>query len=307
MEDIKKLYEKAGLLMKCALKKYASGDYKGAEKDRKQANETYDLAEKYIDMKIGNEENLYGEGKNFGIIYTIIESNAPKWFLSKKYSKSIKDICECIKHDKILLSEFKIYNAFNRINNGINPNEYIDAVLSITPKFSIKSLSESNQKLIDIIRKYHGNELVEINDDKANMFESVEYLITNKKTIDNINEYMKHKSILSSFLNENTYNEQNNSIDEDIQNIDNKVNNNLNEDELNILNGIEKYGNASVFFENTKKDILKSVNSLISESDGDKRERWKQIKESIDSMQYDDTNGIDNLIKLYEISGKLTD
>lgn len=100
--NIHDLYTKANTLMQGALKKYAEGNMEAADKERKQANELYDMAEKYVNMQAGNQEMIYGENKNFGLAYSIIEANTPKWFMNKKKAKAINEIKKLISENKVL-------------------------------------------------------------------------------------------------------------------------------------------------------------------------------------------------------------
>ena len=67
------IFHKAEVLMKSALKKYSEGDIEHAEKDRQEANRLYD---KIAAQEPASEDDiLYTENRNFGMIYHVLESN----------------------------------------------------------------------------------------------------------------------------------------------------------------------------------------------------------------------------------------
>lgn len=307
MEDFNNIYEKAGVLMQGALKKYAEGDFAGGDKERQQANELYDLAEKYANMKSANDSMLYGENRNFGIIYNIVEANTRDWYLKTKNRKALVEVKKLFDSNETLKREFEIYNAFNTINEGIDIEKYVKDVLNLTPKMTVKELKENNQKLIDLIRKYDGNELIEISDKDMELYEAIEYVITKNKTAKNLQDFILSEQKIVEYLKDNTLKTETSiidegSIEESIEKIKEIYNKTLNENERDLLDNVAKNGNnIEEVFNSVKKKITETVKKALSESDDMTKDRWKQVLEHINEMKYEENNGVDNLVKLFEI------
>lgn len=311
-DNIHDLYTKANTLMQGALKKYMEGNIEAADKERKQANELYDTAEKYVNMEAGNQEMIYGENKNFGLIYSIVEANVPKWFVNKKKSKAIGEIKKLISENKVLKKQFDVYNTLSSINENIDAVEYMNTVLEQTPVFTKKELQENNQKLIDLVHKYKGNELIEISDEDAQLYESIEYILTHKKTLNNLNECLACKGVIVDYLKEHV--EKTSSNNTDIDSIFNstvsqtqKMYENLNDDERELVENMAKYGNdTESAFNGIKKEVSDCLSeSLLNSDNYEEKERWKNVLKQINEMTYKEADGIDNIIKLYQIKNTI--
>lgn len=311
-DNIHDLYAKANTLMQGALKKYMEGNIEAADKERKQANELYDMAEKYVNMEAGNQEMIYGENKNFGLIYSIVEANVPKWFVNKKKSKAIGEIKKLISENKVLKKQFDVYNTLRSVNENIDVVEYMNTVLEQTPVFTKKELQENNQKLIDLVHKYKGNELIEISDEDAQLYESIEYILTHKKTLNNLNECLACKGVIVDYLKEHV--EKTSSNNTDIDGIFNstvsqtqKMYENLNDDERALVENMAKYGNdTESAFNGIKKEVSDCLSeSLLNSDNYEEKERWKNVLEQINEMTYKEADGIDNIIKLYQIKNTI--
>lgn len=310
--NIHDLYTRANTLMQGALKKYMEGNIEAAGKERKQANELYDMAERYVNMEAGNQEMIYGENKNFGLIYSIVEANVPKWFVNKKKTKAIGEIKKLISENKVLKKQFDVYNTLKSVNENIDAVEYMNAVLEQTPVFTKKELQENNQKLIDLVHKYKGNELIEISDEDAQLYESIEYILTHKKTLNNLNECLACKGVIVDYLKEHV--EKTSSNNTDIDGIFNstvsqtqKMYENLNDDERELVENMAKYGNdTESAFNGIKKEVYDCLSeSLLNSDNYEEKERWKNVLKQINEMTYKETDGIDNIIKLYQIKNTI--
>lgn len=315
MDNIHDIYKKASVLMQGALKKYAEGNFEAGDKERQQANELYDMANKYIDMESSKMDTLYGESRNFGIIYTVIEENAPKWFLNKKNNKAFKELSKIIKEDNILKTQFDVYNALNSLDEGVDASRYVSEVLNNVPLLSRKNIVESNQKLIGLIKKYNADELVPISDKKAELYESIEYLITHKKNIGNTADFLRHQDRISKYLSENVVSKKEKSTDMDrfvsekMNKISEAYNNELNDYEKRIVEDMAYSGwDIQKAFENVRHDLKESLCNVIAESeDNETQGRWSRILKQVNNMKYAENNAIDDIIKLYEVKKRIAE
>lgn len=307
------LYTKAGELMGSALECYKKGNIKEAVKYHKQANEIYDVLNNYVESMESKDDMVFGEGRNFGIIYSTIEDNVPKWFLNKSKSKAIKELTEMIVKNPVLKSQFDIYNALQNINENVNIGKYVDEVFAQFPAYDKKTLVENNQKLIEFIQKYDGNEFVEIPEDSMKLYEAIEYMLTHKKTIKNISEHIVNKEVIEDYLSNHTVkDEKKENIDEgfksSVEEMSEVYYNDLNDDERELMECIAVAGNGDVkaAFNGIKNELVTVLNETISESTSyDEKERWSNVLSKINEMQYNDENDVDNLIKLFEIKRKI--
>ena len=143
MEDNKTAYEKGIVLLKSAIKKYEKGDYEHGDKDRELANEFFDKAKKEDTY---NDVALYGEGRNFGIIYNVFVENAKKIISENKNTKAIKEFITTIHKNKVLNEQFKIYDTFcNKVIN-CDSDTFINEAINILPYYKNKELVENNNK-----------------------------------------------------------------------------------------------------------------------------------------------------------------
>lgn len=289
--------------MQGALKKYTEGKIDAAEKERKQANDMFDKCKKAPSSE-EYEKIVYGENKNFGVIYDIIESNTRNWFFSPKKQKALKEIVECINNDTILKTQFQIYNACKKLDENVDCNEYVSEIFNHAKKLSLKNIIESNQKLIDIINKYHGNTLLQIDDDKINLYESIEFLSTHKPSLQNMQTYMLNKNNIVKYLNENrTNNKQDEDINSILDNIDNYKD--LNICEQKFIDFINNFTDLNEAFDTLKSKVQTNINTIISNSpEIETKERWQRVNEQVSELMYN-ADSIDNFAKLYEIYDKL--
>ena len=298
MEDNKTAYEKGIVLLKSAIKKYEKGDYEHGDKDRGLANEFFDKVKKedtYDDVA------LYGEGRNFGIIYNVFVENAKKIISENKNTKAIKEFITTIRKNKVLNEQFKIYDTFcNKIIN-CDSDTFINEAINILPYYKNKELVENNNKLIDIIRKNKLDEFIEITDEKINLYESIEYFITNKRTLDNIEAYNANKTVIKENLDNLVKENQNNKtitkdiLDKEINETVNKYTELLNDDEMKLLSELCE-GNKQEVFNRYKNDTIKFVSNQLSlaESTEDKID-WNNVLTKLNLKEYNEKTVLEDI------------
>ena len=138
MADFNVNSEKGSVLMQQALKKYAKGDFEGGDKDRAEANRYYDLASAEINSEAGKITQLYGESRNFGIIYNVFEQNIENLLSTKKGKKIIKECFNLIKSNKVLNEQFKIYDMFEKAQNVDDVKDFVNEASNIVKTFMNK-------------------------------------------------------------------------------------------------------------------------------------------------------------------------
>ena len=108
MADFNEYSQKGSTLMQQALKKLVDGDIESFEKDRQEANRYFDMFYQSVNSEEGKITQMYGESRNFGVIYNVFEQNIDKLYESKSKKRIIKEMYYLIKNNKILNEQFKI-------------------------------------------------------------------------------------------------------------------------------------------------------------------------------------------------------
>ena len=307
MAEFNDTYRKAGILMASALKKYESGDIEGGNRDRQMANEMYDKAETQVDATA----MLYGENRNFGTIYKVFESNTAKLFNNKADRHKINKVVKLIKEDKTLNKEFGVYKTLVYAESVKNADAYVNEVVSLIRPMDKKKIVEANQKLIDLIRKEGINEMVEISDEDAKLFEAVEYILLNEEKLSNVNEYIEAKKCIKEHIEKNcSY------VDTDKKNIDEVFNNGvkeiqeafntkLNNNEKMLVEKLSRVENKEAYFDIAKLDALKALNSQLEECEGENRENLQRIIENVTKKAFNEDKFIADAAEFREIKNTL--
>ena len=145
MADFNEYSQKGSTLMQQALKKLAEGDFEGFEKDREVANRYFDLLYQSVNSEDGKMTQMYGESRNFGIIFNIIEQNMNKLLETKKGKEFIKKAYKMIKGNNVLNEQFKVYDFFEKANYVENSKEFVNETLSIIQTIDIKQTKAQNK------------------------------------------------------------------------------------------------------------------------------------------------------------------
>jgi hypothetical protein len=145
--------EKGTLLMQQALKKYGEGDFEGGDKDREKANKYFDLAKMEMETESGNITALYGENRNFGIVYKVLESNFVNSIQDNTIRKTpLIEAFKKVKKNKKLNEQFKVFNAFTNPENVVNVEEYVNEVISLCSNYKQDELNVVNENLITFMK-----------------------------------------------------------------------------------------------------------------------------------------------------------
>lgn len=311
--------QKAGELMKKALMAYRNGNFEEGELLRQQSNELFDLGKDEVERM---QYNIYGENKNFGIIHKVFENNSPELYKTKNGRKVIASYIKTIKEDKNLLSQFQLYNTLYNVHDLSDSEKFVNEALSIVPNINLDDVLKSNQKLIDIIQKNNLNEEIEIDDSTENLFESIEFVLTNKKSFKTLASYVNATSNITSFINENknktnTDNVVSENIDTALNSfmveIEKKYENVLTEAEKSFVQELvdakadSKNEKQRNIFNKCKNEALETINGVLSEADGDVKERLLTIKERLLNREFNESSLVKDVAEMLEIRDTLSE
>lgn len=317
MEDNTSIYDRGITLLKNAVKKYEQGDNEGAEKDRQLANQLLDQATMNgeADEIQLDDAKLYGENRNFGIIYNVIEENAKLSFKDNKQLKKVANVIKYIKSNDILKEELNIYSTLENIKVE-DADSYINEAVAILPKLSKKEIVKANEELIGIIRENKLNEFININEDKISLYEAIEFIILNKKTLQNINEYNSNKLNIKEHIEKNSLNEQkdvdNESMSYDaykndvIKTID-RLSEGITEDEEMLLKELNENSKEEIF-NKYKNETVKMISEQISTFDSLKEKiDWNNILTRVSLKTFNENKLFEDVASFINIQNIITE
>lgn len=311
MADFNINSEKGSVLMQQALKKYAKGDFEGGDKDRAEANRYYDLASAEINSEAGKMTQLYGESRNFGIIYNVFEQNIDNLLETENGKKIIKECYNLIKSNKVLNEQFKIYDMFEKAENVDDPKGFVNEASNIIGAFDKKLVMENNEKFIKFIHNNKLDEYVDIPEETEKLYEAIEYLVLNKKSYNNVNDFVNAQNIITEHISK-TKKENDDDKQLSPEEFENKIEEaeanvveNINQEEKTLLDRFltTRKQNKKEVFEKFKRKTLRKIKEMIEKSEDDDKMQWNNIYESVSSKNFSEnvSDNITNCAEMMEI------
>ena len=302
MEDnYQESYHKGATLMKSALEKYGKGDFEGGEIDRKEANKYFDSANQDVSAEAEKMSSLYGESRNFGIIFKVIEENTSGLLEDKKKRDAYAKIIKLIREDKVLKKQFKLYEAFRNAEDVEYPEIFVQDMVNVAcTGLNKKKITESNDKLLKLISEAKLNELVDIDDDEMDLYESIEYLITHKPTFGNMKDYSNAKGVVSEYIKRNCAKTDENTLTEEdyhksLKEITEKYSNGITESEMELIKLVESTEDKEGLFETKRSEAIKSIKESIGDDSSD-------VIVQLNEMEYNPNTLLSDIAKFAEIS-----
>lgn len=282
------------------------GNLEDAEKYHQAMEDAYERYKEAADF----EDNTLDS--KFATLNTTFESVMPKLMIKNK--KAIKECINLIKEDKNLMAQFKFCNALKKFNCDTDAKDYINESLNLVSKdINIKTLKESNQKLAKLLIKYSIKPSNDINESDLKFAKNCDYLLSHKKTLNNLTEFTNNLKEASDYIVENR---KNNKEKIDILSMAEQVEkklNSLNEAEQALVKDImvAKTGVAESrrqnLFNKIKNECIDKINKMIDENTGSEKERLLNLKETILLKEYDKDKVVEDIAKLLEVGAVLSD
>ena len=297
------LWNKAMLKLKEAL---IAGNVEDAEKYHQDEEDAYERYKEAADFETSMMDS------KFATINTTLESVMPKLMIKNK--KALRECINLIKEDKNLMAQFKFCNTLKKFNCDTDAKDYINESLNLVSKdINLKTLKESNQKLAKLLVKYSIKPSNDINESNLKFAKNCDYLLSHKKTLNNLTEFTNNLKEASDYIVENR---KNNKERIDILSMAEQVEkklNSLNEAEQALVKDImvAKTGVADSrrqnLFNKIKNECIEKINKMIDENTGSEKERLLNLKETILLKEYDKNNVVGDIAKLLEIGAVLSD
>lgn len=311
MSEINNTYDKAFLLMTSALKKYEKGEFDAANKDRELANKYFNEFHSEEIENIDATTALYGESRNFGILFKVLEKNLSESFNCKEIKrKPLIEALKKIKETKLLNEQFKLFNAFSNPVNITNSSEYVNEVLAIAPKLNKKEIKSVNEDLIKFIQKHNINEMVDISNEELELYESINFVLINNKKLNKVNEFITHKNNIINYVNKNNKLNEcvdiDNKFNDEISLLEQKYNNILNDDEKLFITEMLSNNSKEDCFNKNKELLISLINEQIKSSNNNNKEQWETLKQKVNESVFNEENFVVDIAKIIEIQNKLT-
>lgn len=282
------------------------GNLEEAEKYHQAMEDAYERYKEAADFEDSTLDS------KFATLNTTFESVMPKLMIKNK--KAVKECINLIKEDKNLMAQFKFCNALKKFNCDTDAKDYINESLNLVSKdINIKTLKESNQKLAKLLIKYSIKPSNDINENDLKFAKNCDYLLSHKKTLNNLTEFTNNLKEASDYIVENR---KNNKEKIDILSMAEQVEkklNSLNEAEQALVKDImvAKTGVAESrrqnLFNKIKNECIEKINKMIDENTGSEKERLLNLKETILLKEYDKDKVVEDIAKLLEIGAVLSD
>lgn len=293
-------------LVKNSVALYESGDYDKAlsmsGKGELMISESLDR----LGTEEGLDEAIYGDNINFGAVYHVFEANAESLF--RNQSDKVARIMETIRKNKVLLDEFRIYNALTNPENVKSVPTYTETVLKMAGVHSANELKESNRKLVRLLRKMKIDENIEIPENDSALYEAIEYMITTEPNINSAAQYDNAKAFITEQVSKRN-NVSTDTIDkvynEKIDEIAEKYHALLNNDEKEFVSEVSAKGvDRKAIFESNKQFLVAKIGKLASE-DKTNTDSWKSILERIEKKEFSEKNALADIAEMIEIRDTL--
>lgn len=278
------------------------------------------LAVKYLkgkaqieDVEPETDDKLYGECRNFGVIYNIMESNSVELYKSAKGRQALKEFVNLIKNNKVLNEQYNYYSLYtDKRNRYDNLSEYIHEAVSYAPSVSKNTLKKENQKLINALRNAQVNEMVDINDEDMSLYEAIEATIHAKSSSRHINEMVNAKVKLKDCLSAKpkveetkriTYKEYEKAVEDAVK----EISEGISEDEFKLLREMQDPKcDKKAKFNYYKQDTLKMISHAMNEeTDTDNKSRLSKIYIQINEQQYNENNALLDVAKFISVKNIL--
>lgn len=306
------ILEKAFTFFRSAVKKYDEGKIEEALSDIKWGTEAIEEHEQE-GLDAPTEDEIMGENRNFGKIYKIIEENAEKLYKTEKGRKALGKVAKLIRENKVLKEQFNVYTTLASMSSDVDVDNYLYEAMQFIPDFTRAELRENNQRLADVIKEANMNTNVFISKDDNKLYEAIEYMLSNKKSLKNLDKFQMAESTVKNHIIGNIANKPdvekkdiNEIYESKIDELERKYYGTFNDDEVSFMKKmLDENIDKKKYFNDYKMSLTRKIKKLINESNESDKSVWTNVMESINAMSDDDNLLIENIAKMIEIENKI--
>lgn len=309
MTKLSELYTQGHSLLEKAYECYTSNKINEGEELRAKANTLFEQASKLYNLEHTDRNKLYGAKRNFGVCFHILENSIANNMKTKNGKKFITEAISLIKNDSVLKEQFDIYNNLCNKKGVQDTEKYVNCIIECIDKSSIsgKSIKEANDKLINLIESNKNvNKFITINEEEMKLYENIEYILTNKLNVNNIEEYNSAKNSIVEHMNKNNVSiNEGKTYNENIEELTEKYNF-ITTDEAKLVEQISsKDTDKERLFDTYKSETMKKIDEAINSASSDDKEQWNGIKEALTETKFDKETLVDDILKFVNIQNSL--
>ena len=136
--------------------------------------------------------------KGFSSCNAAITESLPR--LLKENTKAVKEIMKTMLEDKNLKAQALFYSTINNCSSEDTASFINEALNLVDSKIDLKTINESNKKLVNLVQKYGIVPNKKFSDEQMNLFENCDYLMSHKKKISNLSEYTNHMNSINEYV-----------------------------------------------------------------------------------------------------------
>lgn len=292
------------------LNMFEQGNLSEIDKYKNLADQAYNDYKSQLE----SENDLYQESVSLGLAHYIVEKNLVNILSSNK--NILKEWVELIKNDNNLKHQYKLLNKIYSLENNEYTKEIVkECVEETKSNIDLNTIKESKNKLYNFL----SDNILMIEEDVQDkiamfeMFDALDELLSNKKTLKNINEYVENINIITNYIKENN----NKNVDSEKTNITENVetildrleesyDKQLNEDERTFVSKIINGDDNT--FNQLKEECIDFLDNIINECEShEDKSEYETLKETIEALTYDKGNIVETANKLLEVKTILSE
>lgn len=295
------LIEKGITLLREALQQYEDSKFETAAHTRKRANEVLDEVDAQMNSQEGKDDMLYGENRNFGIIFNVISENVKEYYTQNRLNgEQLREVYSTIQNDPILKEEFNLYNALEFPKEKSDAARYVNEAIGVVKRFSPNKVKEANMKLVDIMRKHGMNESIDIDFNDMGLYVDAEYVFMHKPTYSNLSEYANVRKSLAENVESRMkkITEAKENLDEALSTLSEKYGKELNDKEIALVKEIAESKDKAALFTEKKNNLLRELDeAAINAEEGDKV-MISEIVSKIQNKAFDKENPVMSIFEM---------
>lgn len=257
----------------------------------------------------------------FSSLNKLFESVTPLLYETNSGKSIIKKYIKAIRENDDLRKYYKIFESVNNPKNINDAQLFLQEAVALGKKIDAKKYKDSLKVISEIIKEcidecdVSTDSINNFNDEYKNSInESLDYLIFNKKTFDNINEYTNNMSDIISYINENKkdgkqVNESEKNARELVDILDTIFKDDMELWESNAVKDITfnelRNGDKRELYESYKADCINLIEESMDESNIEKYSRLNEMREKLSAKEYNSDTFIEDILKLSELKETL--
>lgn len=256
----------------------------------------------------------------FGKINFIFENISKKLYESSKGRKLLGEYVKTIVENKDLKKEYGFYSLLKKPTYNEDTKLFLSEAVNIAKRRGEsynKGLKKLSETLIKCVyeSKISSADLLSLLDDENNkLFNSVETLLSEDKSINNLGKYLSNFNYVHDFMKGNisTLTENTSDISNDGTSLVEQINStcsNMEQWEANVIKDISLAAlsnkDSKTLFEEYKNKCIQKLEESLSDDDASMNNRIDAMKTQLAAKEYNEETFVNDLLKLSELNETL--